>query len=37
MRFFRDMRVRWLVAVLLAAALVYWFGANGVMPVRGQF
>lgn len=35
MRFFRDMRFRWLVAVLLAAAFVYWLGSNETVAIPG--
>lgn len=28
MRFLRDMRVRWLLAILVAAGIVFWFGGS---------
>jgi hypothetical protein len=35
MRFFRDMRFRWLVAVLVAALIVAMFGANEAVMIPG--
>lgn len=36
MRFFRDMRFRWLLAVLVAAAIVWLVGGDG-LPARSGF
>jgi len=35
MRFFRDMRFRWLVATLIAATIVFWLGSNQAVGIPG--